>query len=118
MVIQQHDHACHKPGGCERNQWINPAVWQRRDMRVALAVRDVATVYRLLQRYGLSQRAIAAMTGQSQSEVSEVIAGRRRVVSYELLARIASGLGIPRGWMGLAYDAATVDVAGSSGGAA
>jgi predicted XRE-type DNA-binding protein len=117
VVIQQHDHSC-QPGGCGRNQWINPAVWQRRDMRAALAVRDVATVYRLLQRYGLSQRAIAALTGQSQSEVSEVIAGRRRVVSYELLSRIAGGLGIPRGWMGLAYDADMDGLATASGGAA
>jgi predicted XRE-type DNA-binding protein len=118
MAIQQHDHSCHKPGECRRNQWIDPAVWQREDMRLALARRDIATVYRLLQRYGLSQRAIAALAGQSQSEVSEVIAGRRRVLSYELLVRIAVGLGVPRGWMGLAYDASPSDVATPSDGAA
>jgi transcriptional regulator with XRE-family HTH domain len=87
-------------------------------MRVALALRDIGTVYRLLQRYGLSQRAIAALTGQSQSEVSEVIAGRRRIVSYELFARIAGGLGIPRGWMGLAYDAGMEELATASSGVA
>jgi transcriptional regulator with XRE-family HTH domain len=54
-------------------------------------------VYRLLQRFGVAQRRIAALTDQSQSEVSEIIAGRRVVVSFDVLARIAEGLGVPRG---------------------
>jgi hypothetical protein len=92
------------------HDYIDPRVWERKDMRLALAHRDVGAVYRLLQRFGVSQRAIAARTGQSQSEVSEIIAGRR-VVSYYVLERIALGLGIPRGWMGLGYtDDVTVGV--------
>lgn len=75
-------------------------------MRAALAARDISTVYRLLRRVGVSQRQIAAMTGQSQSEVSEILKGRQ-VMAYDVLARIADGLGIPRGYMGLAYDEAT-----------
>src|SRR5262245_47700669 len=51
-------------------------VWARPDMRQRLSERDVAGVYRLLQSHGVSQRAIAASTGQSQSEVSEILAGR------------------------------------------
>ena len=35
--------------------------------------------------------------------MSEIIAGRRVVDSYDLLVRIADGLGLPRGWMGLAH---------------
>jgi transcriptional regulator with XRE-family HTH domain len=85
-------------------------------MRRLLAVRDVAGVFRLLQRYGVSQRAIAAHTGQSQSEVSEIIAGRRRVVSYELLLRICEGLDIARGWMGLALDQVAADAVEDRGG--
>jgi transcriptional regulator with XRE-family HTH domain len=50
----------------------------------------------------VAQRRIAALTDQSQSEVSEIIAGRRVVVSYDVLVRISDGLGVPRGWMGLA----------------
>jgi transcriptional regulator with XRE-family HTH domain len=84
-------------------------VREREDMRRFLAARDIGWVYRLLQRSGVSQRAIAARTGQSQSEISEIIAGYRQVVSYELLERIALGLGVPRGWMGLAYDHGVVD---------
>lgn len=83
---------------------VDPTVWRRPDMRGFLARRDIAAVYRLLNRYGVSQRAIAARTGQSQSEVSEIIAGRRNVVSYEVLLRISEGFDLPRGWMGLAYD--------------
>lgn len=75
-------------------------------MRDALARRDVSEIYRQLRRRGISQRQIAASTGQSQSEVSEILKGRQ-VIAYDVLARIADGLGIPRGYMGLAYDGAT-----------
>ncbi|MBV9845654.1 MAG: helix-turn-helix transcriptional regulator [Kutzneria sp.] len=75
-------------------------------MRNALAARDVSSVYRQLRRVGVSQRQIAAMTGQSQSEVSEILKGRQ-VMAYDVLARIADGLGVPRGYMGLAYDETT-----------
>ena len=78
-------------------------------MRRALATRDIATVFRLLQRYGVSQRRIAAFTGQSQSEISEILGGRR-VVSYEVLVRIAEGLDVPRGHLGLAHDDGTAQV--------
>jgi hypothetical protein len=58
-----------------------PSGLGRPDMREALAVRDIGAVYQLLQRYGVPQRRIAALVDQSQSEVSEIIAGRRVVVS-------------------------------------
>jgi transcriptional regulator with XRE-family HTH domain len=81
-----------------------PVAWYEQPVvRVALARRDIAAVYRALQRAGTSQREIASMTGQSQSEVSEVLSGRR-VLSYDLLERIMRGLGVPRGYMGLAYE--------------
>ncbi len=88
---------------------INPAVWERPDMRRALAARDIITVYRLLQRFGVSQRRIAALTGQAPSEIYEILKGRQ-VLAYYLLIRIADGLGIPRGYMGLAYDSGTVEL--------
>jgi len=91
---------------------VDPAMWQRPDMRAALAARDIATVFRLLQRVGVSQRRIAALTGQSQSEISEILGGRH-VVSYDVLARIADGLGVPRGHLGLAYDDTTAQLVGA-----
>jgi transcriptional regulator with XRE-family HTH domain len=76
-------------------------------MRQLLAEHDIAGVYLLLRRHGISQRTLAARTGQAQSEVSEIMSGHREVHAYELLVRIAEGLGVPRGWMGLAYDETT-----------
>src|SRR5262245_7050973 len=64
---------------------IPDEVWARPDMRQRLHERDIAGVYRLLQSHGVSQRAIAARTSQSQSEVSEIVAGRRQVAAYDLL---------------------------------
>jgi predicted XRE-type DNA-binding protein len=82
---------------------IEAEAFEGEEMRRRLANRDIAGVYELLQHRGISQRRIAAQTGQSQSEISEILAGRR-VQSYDVLVRIAEGLGVPHGWMGLAYD--------------
>jgi transcriptional regulator with XRE-family HTH domain len=81
-------------------------VWEESEMRRVLAARNISSVYRLLRRVGISQRQIAALTGQSQSEVSEILKGRQ-VMAYDVLARVSEGLGVPRGYMGLAYDEAT-----------
>jgi transcriptional regulator with XRE-family HTH domain len=91
-------------------------MWRRADMRAALAARDIAGVFKLLQRMGVSQRHIAALTGQSQSEISEILSGRQ-VVSYDVLVRIADGLGVTRGSLGLAYDDATASLLGLAGSA-
>jgi transcriptional regulator with XRE-family HTH domain len=93
---------------------IDPDMWRRADMRAALAARDIAGVFKLLQRMGVSQRHIAALTGQSQSEISEILSGRQ-VVSYDVLVRIADGFGVSRGSLGLAYDDATANLLGLSG---
>jgi hypothetical protein len=58
----------------------------------------IAQVYKLPQRHGVSQRGIAASTGQSRLEMSEILAGRR-VNAYDVLIRIADGLSVPRGWL-------------------
>lgn len=79
-----------------------PETWASPELRRALAARDITTVYRLLTATGVTQRQIAQLTGQQQSEVGAVLRGRS-VRSYELLARIADGLGVLRGSMGLAY---------------
>jgi transcriptional regulator with XRE-family HTH domain len=85
-------------------------------MRAALSKREISTVYRLLRQHGVSQRQIAAMTGQSQSEVSEILKGRQ-VMAYDVLTRISDGLGVPRGYMGLAYDEVTaIRVVGAADG--
>ncbi|ASO21826.1 transcriptional regulator with XRE-family HTH domain [Actinoalloteichus hoggarensis] len=84
---------------------VDPAVWHEPEMRACLAVRDIGAVYRQLKRRGVSQRRIAGLTGQAQPEISEIMNGRQ-VMAYDVLSRIADGLGVPRGLMGLAYDGA------------
>ncbi|MGH3722382.1 MAG: helix-turn-helix domain-containing protein [Pseudonocardiaceae bacterium] len=81
---------------------IDPEFFDSDEMRAALTARDIAAVYRLLGRLGVSQRRIAHLTGQSQSEVCEILKGRR-VRDVWVLERIADGLGIPRAWLGLSY---------------
>ncbi len=77
---------------------IDPATWTDPALQRALARRDVPAVYRLLTAAGMTQRRIAELTGQGQSEVSEILHGRYGQ-SYNVLARIADGLGVPRaGW--------------------
>src|SRR6266536_6214415 len=78
--------------------------WDRPELRPVLASRDVAGVFRWLQRHGWSQTQIGARTYQSQGEVSEILNGRQ-VKAYDVLERIADALEIPRGLMGLAYSA-------------
>lgn len=74
----------------------NPELFAVPQMRAALATHDISTVYRLLKQAGISQRRIAELTGQSQSEVCEILQGRR-VVAYDVLERICIGLGVSRG---------------------
>jgi len=81
---------------------IDPALYDRPEVRPILAQHDIAGLYRALNDAGVPQRRIAELTGQSQSEVSEILKGRR-VLSYDLLVRITEGLGIPRERMGLSY---------------
>ncbi len=70
--------------------------------------RDIGAVYRLLIDHGVTQRQIADLVGQTQSEVCEILTGRK-VQAYDPLVRIAAGLGVPRGWMGLAGTADYAD---------
>ncbi|MET8149089.1 tol-pal system YbgF family protein [Actinoplanes sp. NPDC049668] len=73
-------------------------------MRLALRTHDLAFVFRKLKSCGYSQRNIGELTRQSQSEISDIMGGRE-VLAYSVLLRIADGLRIPRGYMGLgSYD--------------
>jgi transcriptional regulator with XRE-family HTH domain len=72
------------------------------EMYRACVSRDITALFRAVVATGMSQRELAERVGMGQSEVSEIIAGRR-VSSYSVLLRVADGLGIARGIMGLAY---------------
>jgi hypothetical protein len=80
-----------------------PDVWEHHEMRTALALRDITTVYRLLTDHGVPRDRIAALTGQPHHDVDRVLSGAK-VESYDTLTAIAEGLGVPLGYMGLAHD--------------
>jgi transcriptional regulator with XRE-family HTH domain len=73
------------------------------ELVLACAKRDVATIFRILNKSGIPQRRIAELAKMKPSEVSEILKGRQ-VVAYDVLVRVAEGFGISRGLMGLAYD--------------
>ncbi len=83
---------------------VTPQWYERPEARAVLAARDVGGVYRLLQRDGVTQREIAGRTGQSQSEVSEILRGRQ-VRDVTVLERIVDGLQVPRAFMRLSGGA-------------
>jgi predicted XRE-type DNA-binding protein len=56
---------------------LDPAILDRADVRAAFAARDVGAVYRLLGKADVTQRQIAQLTHQSQSEVSAIVQGRQ-----------------------------------------
>ncbi|MGH3754530.1 MAG: helix-turn-helix domain-containing protein, partial [Pseudonocardiaceae bacterium] len=88
----------------ERPDPIDPRLYRRDDMRRVLAGWDIAALYRFLNGHaGLSQRQIAARTGQSQSEVADILSGRRVVENHRVLRRIAGGLAVPPERMGLSW---------------
>jgi transcriptional regulator with XRE-family HTH domain len=82
---------------------IDPVLYQRDDVRDAIARHDFGTVYQVLRHeQGLSQRRIAGLTGQAQSEVSEILSGRQ-VLMYSVLQRIVTGLAIPPHLAGVSW---------------
>lgn len=90
----------HQPG---EPPSIDPALYRRDDLRAALARHNFSVVYRTLtDEVDLSQRRIALLTGQSQSEVSEILSGRQ-VLTYAVLKRIVGGLGIPPELAGISW---------------
>lgn len=84
-------------------RWWLTSNWDGCPLREALARRDMGVVFRFLRSQGWSRTAVAAATGLSESRVREVAQGKQRITSYEVLERVAEGLTIDRGLMGLAY---------------
>lgn len=88
----------------DRPDPIDPVLYQREDLRRILAGWDIAALYRALQDdAGLTQRQITARTGQNQSEVAEILSGRRLVENHRVLRRIVGGLDILPEMMGLSW---------------
>jgi len=72
-----------------------PAAWHSEEAHKLLAVRDVGALFRLAQRFGISQGRLSAATSIPQGRISEILHGKRQVTSLELFERIANGLDMP-----------------------
>ncbi len=83
-----------------------PDLWQRPDMIIALADRDIGTTFRIYRRWtGITQQDLAEMIGGiAQPRISAIERGREQVMSLNLIQRIASGLGVPGHLLGLAPE--------------
>jgi transcriptional regulator with XRE-family HTH domain len=72
------------------------------DIVQALAARAFTTVFRAAKVAGLSYNAIAAATGLKAERISLVARGEASMTAIETVERIADGLHIPGGMLGLA----------------
>jgi transcriptional regulator with XRE-family HTH domain len=76
--------------------------WNAPKYADALARRDVGAIFRAAKEAGWTQRRIAHAVDMGQSEISDILRGRQ-VINIRVLERIAQGLSVPPGRMGLAY---------------
>lgn len=84
-------------------RWWTCGRYQGRPLREVLAQHDIGALFAFLANRGWSRIAIGYATGLDPSRVREIHRGKRQVTSYEVLVRIADGLQIDRGLMGLAF---------------
>ncbi|MDT5026259.1 MAG: hypothetical protein QOE61_2685 [Micromonosporaceae bacterium] len=85
------------------DRWWREALIEDRSVQEVLACQDVGAIFRFLRGTGWSLTAICGATGLSETRIRAVMRGAQRITSYEVLERVALGLRIPRGAMGLAY---------------
>jgi hypothetical protein len=87
--------------------WWASAKFEDRPMQDILASRDIGAVFRFLASRGWSRARIAAATGLTETRVRGVAKGLQVITSYDVLVRVADGLRIDRGRMGLAFTERT-----------
>lgn len=87
--------------------WWASAEFEGRPMPDILARRDIGAVFRFLATRGWSRARIAAATGLTETRVRGVAKGQQVITSYDVLVRVADGLHIERGRMGLAFSGPT-----------
>lgn len=107
-------------GSCARasgfRQPVPDGFYEDAALRAALARYDFGTVFAAVrQQTGLSQLQLADLLGLSQSRISAVERGERRLTHVSLAARLATVLCIPAPLLGFPADAHT-DVPGSVAG--
>ena len=75
---------------------IDPQLYNSPEVRHILAERDIDGLFRAVKATGISYRRIAALVGMSQSEVSEIISGRRGL--FAVLSGLLSVRTCRRAW--------------------
>jgi transcriptional regulator with XRE-family HTH domain len=76
---------------------VDRAFWRQEAVVLAVADRDVAQLFRLVQKQtGATQTRLGELVGLSQAQVSEILSGGRKVSSLDVAARIVTGLSMPR----------------------
>jgi hypothetical protein len=91
--------------GVDRHWWSSET-FDGRPLSEILAAHDIGALFRFLRSRGFSRAAIAGAVGLSESRVRSIMNSGQQVCMYEVLARIADGLDIHRGLMGLAHTSA------------
>jgi transcriptional regulator with XRE-family HTH domain len=84
--------------------WWRQATFEGKSVAAALRARDMSLLFRFLRSRGYSRSRLAGCTGLAETRVRAISNGTQQVTAYEVLERIAEGLGIPRHMMGLAYE--------------
>jgi transcriptional regulator with XRE-family HTH domain len=84
-------------------------VLARADVQAALARGDWSVVLRAFLDSGLSQTAIAARTGLSQSQVSRLASGQSSSPGIKTVKALCDGLAVPRQLAGLADESSQED---------
>ncbi|MBB5835993.1 hypothetical protein [Kribbella italica] len=70
-------------------------------MATYLAGQDVGALFRFLRSRGFSRSVISSKTGLAETRVRSIANGTQMVESYQVLVRIADGLGLDRGLLGV-----------------
>jgi transcriptional regulator with XRE-family HTH domain len=90
-------------------QWWISGMYEGRPLRNCLAEQDIQSLFLFLRNHGYSRSMLAAATGITETRVRSIAQGKQLVRSYDVLMRIADGLGIDRGLLGLSHVSAGPD---------
>jgi len=87
--------------------------WSQARYADALARRDVLAIFGYLVEQGWTQRRIAFELGSMQSEISDIMKGRRKPIKVNFFEKVAKSFHIPPGKMGLAWSDSTKQYQGA-----
>lgn len=83
---------------------VSPQLLAREDFKAACVKRDFGEAFRLMRKYdGVSQDKISSpVDGLTQSRMSKIMRDKERIITVDLMERIADSLRVPGPFFGLA----------------